>query len=196
MRIRPVGGDDEIPVDVRVIAATNHQIEERVEQGHFRPDLYFRLNVVRAVIPPLRERKEDLEVLIDNLLQRMAERHGREVIGISAEAEAWMRSHPWPGNVRELANTLERAVALTDHDTIVIEDLILPESGSARQSILERAISEELSLGELERLYMRRVLESVDGNKSRAARWLGIDRRTLSRKLELEEEEPEEAEER
>lgn len=187
-KVRSIGGHQEVEVDVRVIAATNQSLEEALQERHFRPDLYHRLNVIRVEIPPLRERPEDIEALVDVLLQRASTKLGRPVIGITAEAMRWLLSYEWPGNVRELANVIERAVVLTDHDTILPEDLSLASPPPGKNDLLDDTLSiaaaRELPLIDVERAYIRRVLEVTQGNKARAARILGLDRRTLYRKLD------------
>ena len=181
-KVRPVGGG-EITVDVRVIAATNRPIEEAVSANQFRLDLFFRLNVIRIEMPPLRDRTADIPELVQALLART---RGVAPVGISDDAMRWLVRHDWPGNVRELANVVERAVALTDHDTIVLEDVRevgLRPPGDPTKELLASAAERQLPLAEVERGYIRRILETNDGNVSRAARILGIDRRTLYRKL-------------
>jgi transcriptional regulator with PAS, ATPase and Fis domain len=148
-----------------------------------RADLYHRLNVIRFEIPPLRERPEDIEVLVDDLLQRASAKLKRTIVGLSVEAMRWIRAYPWPGNVRELANTIERAVALTDHDTILLEDLALASHLHEEDDFLRDAVARGLSLAEVEHTYIRLVLEAANGNKVQAASILGIDRGTLYRKL-------------
>jgi DNA-binding NtrC family response regulator len=181
-RVRPVGGGKERTVDVRLVAATNRPLEEALRERRFRPDLYHRLNVVRLEIPPLRDRREDIPALVDRLTARHAERLDRSVLGVSEEAMRWLVAQDWPGNVRDLSNALERAIALGDHDTITLEDVrSASPPGGART--LDDALDQRLSLDELERRYVLRVLERAGGNKNEAARVLGIDRRTLYRKL-------------
>ncbi len=186
-RVRPVGGSSEVGIDVRLIAATNRPLEEALRDRHFRSDLYHRLNVIRVEIPPLRERPEDIEALVDVLLQRASTKLGRPVIGITTGAMRWLLSYEWPGNVRELANMIERAVALTEHDTILLEDFVLASHPPGKDDLLSNALSNaavrELPLADVERAYIHRVLEATQGNKARAARILGIDRRTLYHKL-------------
>jgi DNA-binding NtrC family response regulator len=182
-RMRPVGGRADVSSDVRVMAATNRPLEIELRERRFRPDLYYRLNVIRIDIPPLRERREDIEPLVDLFLDRTSQRLDRPIRGISAEAMRWILAYDWPGNVRELANVIERAVALSDHDAIVPDDLTLVSSASASGDFLDGAAARGLPLEELERLYIRKVLESTGGNKVRSARILGIDRRTLHRKV-------------
>jgi DNA-binding NtrC family response regulator len=183
-RVRPVGGG-EAAIDARVIAATNRAIDDAVAAGQFRLDLFFRLNVIRIDMPPLRERAGDIPELVTTLLARAAQ-GGSGPIGITDDAMRWLVRHDWPGNVRELANVVERAVALTDHDTIVLEDVRdLPSRITAdpTSELLASAADRQLPLAEVERGYIRRVLDANGGNVSRAARILGIDRRTLYRKL-------------
>jgi DNA-binding NtrC family response regulator len=183
-RVRPVGGGD-AAIDARVIAATNRAIDDAVQSNQFRLDLFFRLNVIRIEMPPLRERLGDIPELVNALLAR-ASRDGAGPIGITDDAMRWLARHDWPGNVRELANVVERAVALTDHDTIVLEDVRDLETRVAADptgELMASAAARQLPLAEVERTYIRRVLDANDGNVSRAARILGIDRRTLYRKL-------------
>lgn len=186
--VRPVGGVDEVQISTRLIAATNASLEEAVAEGAFRADLYHRLNVVRIEIPPLRSRTEDLPALVDRLLPRISNRLGRPIDGVSAAALRWLMKHSWPGNVRELSNTLERAVALAEHDVLMLEDVqpraVLPGEGLDLDTFAQRGAP----LAEVEAAYARRVLELVDFNKARAARVLGIDRRTLYRKLATDDE--------
>jgi len=181
LHVRPVGGASEVRVDVRVIAATNQPLEVALREQRFRPDLYFRLNVVRAEVPPLRERREDLGPLLDQLLAESCQRHGRTVIGVEAQARERLMRHEWPGNVRELANAIERAVALGRGEILRLDDLALDGIKPAAVGAMDEA---ELTLEEVERRHVRRTLDAVGGNKSEAARKLGIDRRTLYRKLE------------
>lgn len=185
--VRAVGASQEVSVNVRVIAATNHPLEEALQDRRFRPDLYHRLNVITLEIPPLRERLDDIEPLVDLFVQRASVKLGRSVVGITAEAQRWLLSCAWPGNVRELANRIERAVALTDHDTLLLEDFSLAPRFPANEDLLAAVALRELPLAEVERTYIQHVLEVAQGNKTRAARILGIDRKTLYRKLGLSE---------
>jgi len=187
-KVRAIGGNNEATVNVRVIAATNCPLEEAMHGRHFRPDLYHRLNVIALEIPPLRQRSEDFEPLIDFFLQRANNKLDRSVLGITAEAKRWLLSYTWPGNVRELANRIERAVALTDHDSLLLEDFSLTARPLPSDDILGAIALQELSLAHVERAYVQQVLTHVRGNKARAARILDIDRKTLYRKLGLLEE--------
>ncbi|HEX6241115.1 MAG TPA: sigma 54-interacting transcriptional regulator, partial [Polyangiales bacterium] len=198
----PVGGTEPIPVDVRIIAATNRDLAAMVKKGSFREDLYYRLNVVALRTPALRERGSDLDVLIDHFLARLAEKHGRDK-RLSPEARAALRLHSWPGNVRELQNETERVWVLSGEDPVIgLEHLSRPlaqaylqrearseavaptESGPARDSNVEEEPLTQV-LERVERQHIERVLAKVSGNRSRAAQLLGISRRNLLRKLEL-----------
>ncbi len=171
--VRPVGSERGEPVDVRVIAATNADLSEEIARGRFREDLYWRLATVVVTLPPLRERKEDLPLLVEALLARLAARTGREVRPGPGVIER-LAAYDWPGNVRELAHVLERAVLLAPEAVLRPEDLPLPAEVLARVPTLE----------EVERDHIRRVLHLVRGNKLRAARLLGIPRGTLYRKID------------
>jgi two-component system response regulator HydG len=187
-KVRPVGGEEEIAVDARVVCATNRDLEAEVEAGRFREDLFYRVNVVALRAPPLRERGSDILTLATHFATKIAERSGKQVKQISADAGRRMLDYDWPGNVRELENCLERAVALCIGEEIRVSDL--PEKVRAHQP--DRLIlggddgSELITLAEMEKRYVRRVLSAVGGNKSQAARVLGIDRRSLYRRLEAE----------
>jgi DNA-binding NtrC family response regulator len=181
--VRPVGASREVAVNVRLVAATNVSLAEAVQDKRFRADLFYRLNVVSLEVPPLRDRHEDIVPLADLFLHRANQKLARDVLGISTEATRWLLAHAWPGNVRELANTLERAVAVTGHDTIVLEDLRAAEAVTQGQDFLADAVARGLPLADVERSYISRVLGAMGGNKVKAARVLGIDRRTLHRKL-------------
>jgi len=186
--VRPVGGDRELPFDARVIAATHQELDALVEARTFREDLFYRIAVVIVPVPTLRERSDDVLVLAQHFLNRFVDRFGKRVVGFHPSAIARMSAYSWPGNVRELENCLERAVALTRGDTITVDDL--PERIRTFQPERPLAAPEEatemMTLSELEHRYLQRVLSLVGGNKSRAARVLGLDRRTLYRMLDRE----------
>jgi DNA-binding NtrC family response regulator len=181
--IRPLGSTEEIHVNARVVAATNRPLETALREGRFRADLYYRLNVIRIEVPPLRDRRDDLLDLVDQLLARACSRLNRPIVGISSSALKRLLAHDWPGNVRELANALERAVALTDHDTILPEDVMPGAAVDGAEDELANAARAGLSLADVSKTYARRVLERHRGNKAAAARALDIDRRTLYRML-------------
>jgi len=181
---RPVGGGDEARFDVRLIAATNRPPEDAVREGRLRTDLFHRINVIRIEIPPLRARLADIPPLVDQLLAGVSERAGKSVLGVSDESMRWLCAQPWPGNVRELANVIERAVMLSDHDVLVLDDFLRGgRPADPQTAFLQRASEQGVSLAELERRYIDLVLDRCEGNKAKAARMLGIDRSTLWRKL-------------
>ena len=181
--VRSLGDTRETAVDVRLITASNQPLEQRVAERLFRADLYHRLNVIRLEIPPLRERTDDLDELVDALICKIATRLRRPVRAVSLEALRWMRAYRWPGNVRELANTLERAIALAEHDTLLLEDLAQASQIPGNDQFLDDALARGWTLVDVERAYIRHVLEATGGNKIQAARILGMDRSTLYRKL-------------
>jgi len=184
-QVRPVGGATEIPFDARIIAATNRDLETLVTEKRFREDLYYRINVVRIPVPPLRSRGTDVLLLAQAFMQQFATQSGKGVKSLSAPVAEKLLAYSWPGNIRELQNCIERAVALTAFDQISIDDL--PEKirdHQASRFILEtQNPAELLPLEEIERRYIAKVLEAVGGNKTLAASVLGLDRRTLYRKL-------------
>jgi DNA-binding NtrC family response regulator len=181
--IRRVGANEPIAVDVRVVAATNRDLEAAVKQGTFRADLYYRLHVVSLRIPPLRERREDIPLLAEHFAQK----HGRpEGAAISPAARELLVAHDWPGNVRELENVVARALALNPSGVVIPEDL--PEAvRGTRHSTAPPAglpdVTDRPTLAEVERRYATQVLQETAGNKTRAAEILGIDRKTLYRIL-------------
>jgi DNA-binding NtrC family response regulator len=178
--VRPVGGDAEIAFDARIIAATHRDLEEAVEERRFREDLFFRVNVIPIGVPSLRARGGDVLLLAQTLLERLADRSGKKVVGIASAAAERLLAYSWPGNVRELQNCIERAVALTAHDRITLDDL--PEKIRTHRPAGDD-IGELVPLEEVERRYILRVVEAAQGNKTVAARVLGLDRMTLYRKL-------------
>ncbi|MCA1662992.1 MAG: sigma-54 dependent transcriptional regulator [Myxococcales bacterium] len=185
--IRPVGGDHEVPFDVRIVAATNRDLEALVDEARFREDLFYRINVVRIALPPLRARGSDVLLLAQQAVARFAARMHKPVRGISAQAAEKLLGYQWPGNVRELQNALESAVALTRFAELTVEDL--PEKirdyHSSHVLVAGSGDPEELpTLDEVEKRYILRVMDSVHGNKALASRILGLDRKTLYRKLE------------
>ena len=183
--IKRVGGTESIKVDVRVIAAANQPLEPLVRNGKFREDLFDRLNVVIITLPPLRERKEDIQLLANHFLQKFAEENHKSISHISPEALEILLRYSWPGNVRELEHTIERAVIFSIHPMILTEDLPIKMSEEVKG--LEIPMPEKpLSLKELEKRYVLKVLQETGGNKKKASEILGIDRATLYRILEKE----------
>jgi two-component system response regulator HydG len=185
-RVRPVGADREQPVDVRLIAATNCDLETAVEEGQFREDLFFRINVIHVPLPPLRARGNDVLLLAQHFIQQYAARAGKRVMGLSSAAAQKLLAYTWPGNVRELQNCVERALALTNFDQLTVDDLPdrIRDYTPTRSLLVSDDPAELLTLEEVERRYILRVLETVGGNKTLAANTLGLDRKTLYRKLE------------
>ena len=183
--VRPVGSNKELDVDVRVLTATNRDLEAAVEAGHFREDLFYRINVIPIEVPPLRVRGTDILLLAQHFLGHCTARSGKPVTGISEGAAAKLLAYAWPGNVRELRNAIERAVALTCYEHLVVEDL--PDKiRTYRQTHLligSDNPTELVPMEEVERRYIHHVLYTVGGNKTLAARILGFDRKTLYRKL-------------
>ena len=184
--VRPVGGDAELPFDVRVIVTTNRDLRSLIEEGRFREDLFFRINVIHVEMPPLRARGGDVLLLAQHFIDAQAARAGKRVTGISPPAAAKLLAYSWPGNVRELQNCIERAIALTRYEEITVDDLPETVRAYTRSHVLIASDdpSELVPLDEVERRYTLRVMEAVGGNKTLAARVLGITRKTLYRKLE------------
>ena len=183
--VRRVGADRERPVNVRIVAATNADLDEAVSEGRLRQDLYWRLNVIHLAVPPLRERAFDVPLLVEHFVARSAAASSRVAPSVSAEALAVLTAYSWPGNVRELENVIERAVALARGSTITPEDL--PErvrSDGEAAAFLARSRERRLTLREVEREYIVDTLRQTGGNKSRAAELLGLDRKTLYRRLD------------
>ena len=185
-RVRPVGGFDEQPINVRIVAATNRNLEADVAEGRFRADLFYRLNVVRVRVPPLRERGSDVLLLAELFIRRLERARNRPLPAIGDEVRDALRNHSWPGNVRELQNCLERAVTLSRGDWMELD--ALPEAVRRAVQLPPSAQAdvedEPLSLRELERRYVEHILRLNEGNKTAAARVLGVDRRTLRRMLQ------------
>ena len=182
--IRPVGGDHEVAVRGRVIAATNRDLEAEVEQGRFREDLYYRINVVNVAVPPLRARGGDVLLLAQAFLERSAVRNRKAVDGLSPPAARALMDYDWPGNVRELENCMERAVASCRLSEITLDDLPQRVQAPAGTLVVAPASRSEMTtLDEMERRYVQYVLGVYNGNKTHAARALGIDRRSLYRRI-------------
>lgn len=187
-----VGGNETISVDVRLICATQKDLKEEIRKGSFREDLYYRLNVVPIVLPPLRERREDILLMADHFISRFSKKMGKEITGLSEEGKALLLKYPFPGNIRELENMLERAIALIKGKVIQAEDL--PEEVCGQTSVIQ-TICEKMrgskplatAVSHFEREYIHGVLEKTKGKKGQAAEILGISRKTLWEKIkELE----------
>jgi two-component system response regulator HydG len=184
-RVRPVGGTTELRFDARLLTATNRDLEAAVEEGRFRGDLFYRIDVVHVPVPPLRTRGTDVLLLAQHFAQSFSANFGKTVSGLSPAVAEKLVAYSWPGNVRELANAIERAVALTRADTLMVEDLPEKIRLSERSPVATSTFDpmELVPLEEIERRYILRVLEAVRGNRTAAAHALGLDRKTLYRKL-------------
>jgi DNA-binding NtrC family response regulator len=183
--VRPLGANQGEKVDARLVSACNRDPELLVQEGRFRQDLYYRLNVIRIDLPPLRERAEDIPVLIEHFIRKFGDQVQRKLDGIEPEALTALMNYHWPGNVRELEHAIERAVLLGKEGRIGPQDL--PPSLVASKdnaSPLADAVARSYTLRDLEKEYIMRVMEIVHGNKTEAAKTLGVDRTTLYRKLE------------
>ena len=180
-----VGGEQTIEVDVRIVAATNRNLEEEVRAGRFREDLYYRLNVVHIQVPPLRERKDDIPLLMSSFLDEFNRENGKAIKGLNGKAKAAMFRYAWPGNIRELRNCMESAVVMCSDDEISLQDLPPSVSAAAGTASADDSVSVPLgvTLDEADRLVIEANLAANRGNKSRTAEVLGIGRKTLQRKL-------------
>lgn len=190
-----VGGEKTIDVDVRIVAATNKNLEEEVKAGRFREDLYYRLNVVRIQMPSLRERKDDIPLLVKSFLREFNLENEKNVTGFDAKSKAAILKYNWPGNIRELRNCVECAVVMCNGEEITLEDLPV----SVRESVEDKniIIPHGITLDEAEKIIIQNSLTMAGGNKTKAAQILGIGRKTLHRKLQeygMETEQTEEIE--
>jgi DNA-binding NtrC family response regulator len=185
-KIRRVGGTHEISIDVRVIAATNRDLRAMVADGRFRDDLYYRINVLSIDVPPLRERREDIPVLIDFFLKKHTKNTSRLVSGLTAETKKLMNEYSWPGNVRQLESAIERAILLSEGDLITAEDLpteVRQEVGPASESAFKLP-AEGINFEDVERNLITQAMEQTDYNITKAAKLLGLTFRTLQYRLE------------
>jgi transcriptional regulator with PAS, ATPase and Fis domain len=182
-----VGGEREIKVDVRIVAATNRNLEDLVREGSFRKDLYYRLKVMVVEMPPLRERVEDILPLSNLFVEENNMEHGKNIKGFSEEAKRLMVRYSWPGNVRELKNIIERAMILADREEITPKELPFElredEEADRRQDVPGLRSGDDMSFEQIERSHLATVLTRLDWNKSRASRALGISRATLRAKI-------------
>jgi two-component system response regulator PilR (NtrC family) len=189
-RVKPVGGVSEREVDVRIVAATNRDLEAEVEKSAFRQDLYYRLNVIQLRLPPLRERREDLPLLVDHFIRKFSAEHGRNVVGAAPEVMSALMLYHFPGNVRELENMIERAVTLSNTDWLALDafpNLIglqgVQESPSTVGHLPESGLDLEHHLEEYERSILIKALERTGGNRTEAARLLGVSFRSMRYRL-------------
>jgi DNA-binding NtrC family response regulator len=183
--VRPLGTNQSEKVDARLVSACNRDPELLVQEGRFRQDLYYRLNVIRMDLPPLRERADDIPILIEHFMRKFSEQSQRKLDGIEPEALAALTNYHWPGNIRELEHTIERAVLLGKESRIGLQDFS-PSLVARNDNVLPLAdaLAKSYTLKDLEKEYIMRVMEIAGGNKTEAAKTLGVDRTTLYRKLE------------
>ncbi len=182
--IRRVGSTETIKIDIRLIAATNEDLEQKVKRGEFREDLFYRLHVIPIFLPDLKDRVEDVHLLAQHFLTLYAKQEGREINGFTREAMKLLTDYDWPGNVRELENAIERAVVISQGNLVTKED-IPSKLLDGRQNLVKRAFDDLITLEELKNQYTQMVLEKTKGNKKMAAQILGINPRTLYRKKRL-----------
>lgn len=183
--VRPVGSSKEETFNVRLITATNSDLESRVEEGLFRDDLFYRINVIQLKVPPLRLRGTDILILADRFIKQFSARLNKKVTGVSKPAMEKLLDYAWPGNVRELRNAIERAVALTNHEKLIIDDFTerIVKHANERTLMPDNNLMELVTMEEMEHRYILHVLKNVDNNRSLAAKLLGMDRKTLYNKL-------------
>jgi DNA-binding NtrC family response regulator len=182
-QVRPLGDTNTHPVDVRFISASNRNMKDLIHQGRFREDLYYRLKVIDIELPPLRERKDDIPLLVQHFIQKFRQ-ESKKVSGASEEGLRILIDYSWPGNVRELENVIQRAITLGQQETILPEDLPASMIQELDEDVVEKGLRKKYSLDQLEKEYIQKVLIEAGGNKTKAAEILGLDRKTLYRKLE------------
>ncbi len=182
-KIRRVGGTEEIPVDVRIIAATNHDLKKRIEEGKFREELFYRLNVISFEMPPLRRRVEDIPLLVNHFLQKYCQQMGKKMKRVSPEAMSFLEMYSWPGNVRELENVIERVVAIEDRETItpasLPPEIIMPAKKEETQVVFNPGFDLMSYLDEIAKKYLRQALIATNGNMKQAASLLGLSYRSI-----------------
>lgn len=181
-RFERVGGEDTLEVDVRVIAATNRNLEEEIAQGRFREDLFYRLNVVHIQVPPLRDRKDDIPLMLNAFLDEFNRENNKSITGFDARSRSALYKYDWPGNIRQLRNCVESAVVMCSGHEITLEDLPPTVRGAAESNVIQVPVG--ISMAEAEKIIIQQNLASNQGNKSKTADILGIGRKTLHRKLE------------
>jgi DNA-binding NtrC family response regulator len=182
--VRPLGDTNSYPIDVRIISTSNRDIVSSIQQGRFREDLYYRLKVIDIEMPPLRERKEDISLLIQHFITKFSNEFKKNISGVSEDALKLLLNYSWPGNVRELENVIQRAITLSQHEIILVEDLPAQMVQEKDEDLIEKGVREKYTVDQLEKEYIKKVLIEVGGNKSKAAELLGLDRKTLYRKLQ------------
>lgn len=180
--VRRVGGRENIQIDIRLVSASNQDLEEAAKRGEFRQDLFYRLNVVPVRLPDLKDRREDIPLLVFHFLQKFAQQHGEPPRRFANDAMRVLMTHAWPGNVRELENAVEHALTMGKGEILLPEDLPVSVTAPERD-IVQEATLDDVTLAELERRYILRILEKMGGHQIKTSRVLGIDRRTLYRRL-------------
>jgi len=181
-RLRRLGGRSELEVDVRVLSATNRDLPEAIRSGRFREDLFFRLQVFQIPLPPLRERREDIPMLVQHFLDKFSRESAKRVTGVEPQAMEVLRGHDWPGNIRELRNTLERAVILCETELLTPDHLPPEMAGKGPDRHLFR-VAHGMTLDSLEKEYILASLKRNGNNKARTAEMLGVSEKTLYNKL-------------
>jgi len=182
--VRPLGDTNSYPIDVRIISSSNRDVGSFIQQGRFREDLYYRLKVIDIELPPLRERREDIPLLVQHFIHRFNQELKKGISGVSEDAVKILLNYSWPGNIRELENVIQRAITLSQHEAILPGDLPISMAQEMEENLVEKGLRERYTLDQLEKEYIRKVLIEVGGNKSKAAEILGLDRKTLYRKLQ------------
>jgi len=182
-QVTPIGSNEEIETDVRIIASTNQSLQELMNRGKFRKDLFYRLNVVRILLPPLRERREDIPLLVRTFIDEIASESNREVHDISSEALAHLQGYEWPGNVRQLRNVLESVIVMSTREMIDVVDLPEPVRVASSSPTLQMLISTGMSLAEIEKEVIRQTLERTGGDRKAAGKILNISSRTVQRRI-------------
>ena len=182
--VRPLGDTNSYPIDVRFISASNRDIKSFMQEGRFREDLFYRLKVIDIELPPLRQRREDIPLLIQHFINKFSTELKKKISGVSEEALKFLLNYSWPGNVRELENVIHRAITLSQQEVILPQDLPTLMIQEADGNLIEKGLRQKFTLDQLEKEYIRRVLIEVGGNKTKAAEVLGLDRKTLYRKLQ------------
>ena len=182
--VRPLGDTKVYSIDVRVIATSNRDLPSWIQEQRFREDLYYRLKVIDIELPPLRERKEDISLLVQHFIDQFNLELKKKISGVSENVLQVLLNYSWPGNVRELENVIQRAMTLSQHDILQAEDLPSPLLQKGDEDLFEKGFKEKYTIDQLEREYIKKVLLEVNGNKSKAAEILGLDRKTLYRKLQ------------
>jgi DNA-binding NtrC family response regulator len=181
--VRPLGDTNAHAIDVRIISASNRDMKDHIHQGRFREDLYYRLKVIDIELPPLRERREDIPLLVQHFIGKFG-KEPKRVSGVSEDTLKILINYSWPGNVRELENIIQRAMTLSQREVILPEDLPTSLLQEVDENLVEKGLRVKYTLDQLEKEYIKKVLIEVGGNKSKAAERLGLDRKTLYRKLE------------